>query len=42
MIKLASEYKNQGMNFDKAIRGWNTRPGYVARVKNNSNRFNIY
>ena len=42
MIKLASEYKNQGMNFDKAIRSWNNNPNYIDRVKKNSKRFTLY
>lgn len=42
MIKLASEYKNQGYNYDKAISSWNNRGNYLNRVINASNRFNIF
>lgn len=41
IIKLAEEYKNQGLNFDKAIRSWNSNPGYIDRVKKNSKRFDV-
>lgn len=42
LIKLALEYKGQGMNYDRAIKSWNRRPSYVDRVKKNSTRFNVY
>ena len=38
MIKLATEFKNQGHNMDKAIRSWNKRDNYITRVKKASER----
>lgn len=43
MIKLGQEYRNQGLNIDKAIASWNNRPGYVNSVKQLiNNDFNLY
>ena len=42
MIKLASEYKNQGLNYDRAIKSWNNRQNYLDRVKKSSSRFIVY
>lgn len=41
IIKLADEYKNTG-SFDGAIKSWNQRPNYLQRVKDSSNRFEVY
>ena len=43
MIKLGQEYRNQGLNIDKAIASWNNGPGYVNSVKQLINDdFNLY
>lgn len=41
MIRLTDEYLNRGMNFDNAIKSWNSRPGYVERVKKADQTFTI-
>lgn len=43
MIKLAQEYKNQGLNINKAISSWNNRPDYTKSVQNLINQdFKLY
>lgn len=41
MIKLSQNYLDKG-SVDKAIAGWNNKPSYLAQVRNNMKRFNIY
>lgn len=42
MIKLATEFKNQGRNMDKTIKSWNNRSNYLDRVKNAAKRATIF
>ena len=41
MVKLATEYKNQGRNLDKALRSWNQDPNYQNAIKSRMNNFKV-